>query len=186
MAARVFTSAPHARRLAPVGQRSQSETLAAILKAFLDQRTWKQADLARHVGVLPATIKKHLEELRASGVPLESEKDHPHVFWSVPRSCSSSAQDGSTPTAADGGGDGGSIICNSGGNNGVDPNGACTQTNRFGVCGADSYSVSCVCPSRFCVCTKNSVMVGTATATADVCATCEGTDSLRACGFPKF
>ena len=55
-------------------------------KAFFDQRTWKQADLARHVGVLPATIKKHLEELRASGVPLESEKDHPHVFWSVPRS----------------------------------------------------------------------------------------------------
>jgi predicted DNA-binding transcriptional regulator YafY len=69
-----------------VGQRSQSETLAAILKAFLDQRTWKQADLARRVGVQAATIKKHLEELRASGVPLESEKDHPHVFWSVPKS----------------------------------------------------------------------------------------------------
>jgi len=69
-----------------MGQRSQSETLAAILKAFLDQRTWKQADLARHVGVQPATIKKQLEELRASGVPLLSEKDHPHVFWSVPKS----------------------------------------------------------------------------------------------------
>lgn len=92
-AARVFTSAhqrpenPAARvTLAPVGQRSQSETLAAILKAFLDQRTWKQADLARRVGVQAATIKKQLEELRASGVPLESEKDHPHVFWSVPKS----------------------------------------------------------------------------------------------------
>jgi predicted DNA-binding transcriptional regulator YafY len=69
-----------------VGQRSQSETVAAILKALLDQRTWKQADLARHVGVQPATIKKQLEELRASGVPLQSEKDHPHVFWSVPKS----------------------------------------------------------------------------------------------------
>ena len=69
-----------------MGQRSQSETLAAILKAFLDQRTWKQADLARRVGVQAATIKKQLEELRASGVPLESEKDHPHVFWSVPKS----------------------------------------------------------------------------------------------------
>jgi predicted DNA-binding transcriptional regulator YafY len=69
-----------------VGQRSQSETLAAILKAFLDQRTWKQADLARHVGVQTATIRKQLDELRASGVPLESEKDHPHVFWSVPKS----------------------------------------------------------------------------------------------------
>ncbi|MGO9708526.1 MAG: HTH domain-containing protein, partial [Polyangiaceae bacterium] len=60
-----------------MGQRSQSETLAAILKAFLDQRTWKQADLARHVGVQTVTIKKQLDELRASGVPLESEKDHP-------------------------------------------------------------------------------------------------------------
>ena len=69
-----------------MGQRSQSETLSAILKAFLDQRTWKQADLARRVGVQAATIKKQLEELRASGVPLESEKDHPHVFWSVPKS----------------------------------------------------------------------------------------------------
>ncbi len=68
-----------------MGQRSPSETLAAILKAFLDQRTWKQADLARHVGVLPATVRKQLEELRASGVPLENEKDHPHVFWSVPK-----------------------------------------------------------------------------------------------------
>jgi predicted DNA-binding transcriptional regulator YafY len=69
-----------------MGQRSQSETVAAILKAFLDQRTWKQADLARRVGVQAATIKKQLEELRASGVPLESEKDHPHVFWSAPKS----------------------------------------------------------------------------------------------------
>jgi predicted DNA-binding transcriptional regulator YafY len=69
-----------------VGQRSQSETVAALLKAFLDQRTWKQADLARLVGVQTATIRKQLEELRASGVPLESEKDHPHVFWSVPKS----------------------------------------------------------------------------------------------------
>ncbi len=69
-----------------VGQRSNTETIVAILKAFLDQRTWKQAELARHVGVTPATIHKRLEELRASGIPLESEKDHPHVYWSVPKS----------------------------------------------------------------------------------------------------
>jgi predicted DNA-binding transcriptional regulator YafY len=69
-----------------VGQRSNTETIIAILKAFLDQRTWKQADLARHVGVAPATIHKRLVELSESGVPLESEKDHPHVFWSVPKS----------------------------------------------------------------------------------------------------
>jgi predicted DNA-binding transcriptional regulator YafY len=69
-----------------VGQRSNTETIIAILKAFLDQRTWKQADLARHVGVLPATIHKRLVELSSNGVPLESQKDHPHVFWSVPKS----------------------------------------------------------------------------------------------------
>lgn len=39
-----------------MGQRSNTETIVAILKAFLDQRTWKQADLARLVGVQPATI----------------------------------------------------------------------------------------------------------------------------------
>ncbi len=70
----------------PVGQRSNTETIVAILKAFLDQRTWKQADLARHVGVAAATVHKRLEELRANGIPLDSEKEHPHVFWSVPKS----------------------------------------------------------------------------------------------------
>lgn len=69
-----------------MGQRSSAETIVAILKAFLDQHTWKQADLARHVGVQPATIHKRLEELRSSGIPLESERDHPHVYWSVPKS----------------------------------------------------------------------------------------------------
>jgi predicted DNA-binding transcriptional regulator YafY len=68
-----------------LGQRSNTETLAAILKAFLDDRTWKQADLARRIEVLPATVRKHLEELRNSGIPLTSEKEHPHVFWSVPK-----------------------------------------------------------------------------------------------------
>ncbi len=69
-----------------MGTRSSTETVAALLKAFLDQRTWKQADLARHVGVAPATIHKRLLELSATGIPLSSEKEHPHVYWSVPRS----------------------------------------------------------------------------------------------------
>jgi predicted DNA-binding transcriptional regulator YafY len=69
-----------------VGQRSNTETIAAILKAFLDQRTWKQADLARHVGVQPAAIRKRLDELVASGIPLQREHEHPHVYWSVPKS----------------------------------------------------------------------------------------------------
>ena len=69
-----------------MGQRSNTETIIAILQAFLDHKTWKQAALARHVGVGAATIHKRLTELAASGVPLTSEKDHPHVYWSLPKS----------------------------------------------------------------------------------------------------
>jgi predicted DNA-binding transcriptional regulator YafY len=69
-----------------VGQRSNTETIVAILKAFLDTRTWKQADLARRIEIQPATLHKRLVELQASGIPLTSERDHPHVFWSVPKS----------------------------------------------------------------------------------------------------
>ncbi len=84
MTARPFTSG---LRYAPaVGQRSNTETIVAILKAFLDQRTWKQADLARHVGVEASTLHKRLVELQASGIPLQADREHPHVFWSVPRS----------------------------------------------------------------------------------------------------
>jgi predicted DNA-binding transcriptional regulator YafY len=69
-----------------VGQRSNTETIVAILKAFLDTRTWKQADLARHVGIQAATLHKRLIELKESGIPLHDEREHPHVFWSVPKS----------------------------------------------------------------------------------------------------
>lgn len=69
-----------------MGQRSKTETVIAILKAFLDHKTWQQAELARHVGVQPATIHKQLMELAEYGVPLSFEKDHPHVYWSLPKS----------------------------------------------------------------------------------------------------
>jgi predicted DNA-binding transcriptional regulator YafY len=67
-----------------MGQRSRTETVVAVLQAFLQKRTWKQIDLARHVGVNAAALRKHLHELTASGFPLEREDDHPHVYWSVP------------------------------------------------------------------------------------------------------
>jgi predicted DNA-binding transcriptional regulator YafY len=69
-----------------VGSRSSTETVVAILKAFLDQRTWKQAELARQVAVSTAAAHKCLVELQKYGVPLTSDKDHPHVYWSVPKS----------------------------------------------------------------------------------------------------
>jgi predicted DNA-binding transcriptional regulator YafY len=66
-----------------MGQRSRTETVAAVLCALLTHRTWTQAGLARAVGVRTEALRKLLEELSASGVPLESEREHPHVYWSV-------------------------------------------------------------------------------------------------------
>jgi predicted DNA-binding transcriptional regulator YafY len=68
-----------------MGQRSNTETVVAVLQAFLQKRSWKQAELARHVDVTVAALRKHLNELFASGFPLEREDDHPHVWWSVPK-----------------------------------------------------------------------------------------------------
>jgi hypothetical protein len=68
-----------------VGQRSSTETVVAIVQAFLRRRTWSQAELARDVGIAVPALRKRLVELTASGFPLERDEDHPHVFWSVPR-----------------------------------------------------------------------------------------------------
>lgn len=68
-----------------MGQRSKTETVVAVLQAFLQQRSWKQADLARRVDVTVAALRKHLVELSASGFPLVRDDDHPHVWWSVPK-----------------------------------------------------------------------------------------------------
>src|SRR5580700_6801604 len=68
-----------------MGQRSRTETVAAVMAALLVRRSWSQAELAREVGVRTEALRTLLEELRASGVPLVSEKDHPHVYWSVPK-----------------------------------------------------------------------------------------------------
>jgi predicted DNA-binding transcriptional regulator YafY len=68
-----------------MGQKSKTETVVAVLQALLQRRSWRQADLARHVDVAPAALRKHLVELQASGFPLEREDDHPHVWWSVPK-----------------------------------------------------------------------------------------------------
>jgi biotin operon repressor len=68
-----------------MGQRSRTETVAAVMAAFFARRSWSQAELAREVGVRTEALRKLLQELQASGVHLESEKEHPHVYWSVPK-----------------------------------------------------------------------------------------------------
>jgi predicted DNA-binding transcriptional regulator YafY len=68
-----------------MGKRGRIETVVAILRAFLDQPTWKQAELARKLGVGPPALRKHLQEMQRAGFPFEAEDDHPHVYWSVPK-----------------------------------------------------------------------------------------------------
>jgi predicted DNA-binding transcriptional regulator YafY len=68
-----------------VGQRSSTETAIALIQAFLEQRVWTQAELARRLEISVPAVKKRLDEMTAAGFPLESEKDHPHVYWSVPK-----------------------------------------------------------------------------------------------------
>lgn len=68
-----------------MGRRTSTETIVAIVHAFLQQRTWQQAELAREIGVGVKALRARLDELSQYGFPLSEEKDHPHVYWSVPQ-----------------------------------------------------------------------------------------------------
>lgn len=68
-----------------MGQRTSSETLAAIIGAFWKQHTWKQAELAQQLGLSVRSVRKHLEDLASGGWPFERQEDPPHVYWSVPK-----------------------------------------------------------------------------------------------------
>lgn len=67
-----------------MGSRSSTDTLVQIFLAFLRQKTWTQADLARACEIRVPAMRRRLEEMRAHGVPLECQEEHPHVYWSVP------------------------------------------------------------------------------------------------------
>lgn len=66
-----------------MGRASKDDTVAGIYQAFLGHRTWRQADLAREVGVSTKALRQRLAELSARGMPLEWEDEPPHVYWSV-------------------------------------------------------------------------------------------------------
>jgi len=67
-----------------MGQRSSTETIVELVQAFLERRTWSQADLARRLEISVPAVRTKLRELQ-SAFRLEDEKDHPHVYWSVPK-----------------------------------------------------------------------------------------------------
>lgn len=68
-----------------MGRKGGTETLSVVLLAFLEQRTWQQAELARRAGVERKRIAQIMRDLEEAGLPLEREEDHPHVYWSVPK-----------------------------------------------------------------------------------------------------
>ncbi len=69
-----------------MGRRSATDTALQLLTAFMRQQTWTQAELAKEVDVSTKVIRKHLTSLAEFGMPLEREEEHPHVYWSVPKS----------------------------------------------------------------------------------------------------
>ena len=69
-----------------MGQKSNTETLVAIVHAFLQQRTWRQADLAREVDIGVPALKKRLVELESNGFPFSRDTESPtDVYWSLPK-----------------------------------------------------------------------------------------------------
>lgn len=65
--------------------RGQSiRTIIRIIEAFRDERTWKQAELRRRIGVSMDTLRANLDAMQTSGWPLERDEDPPQVYWSLP------------------------------------------------------------------------------------------------------
>jgi hypothetical protein len=67
-----------------VGRKSAGETIAKLLVALVEERTVKQADLARRCGVEPRVIRKHMLDLAEAMPEIERDDEHPHVLYSVP------------------------------------------------------------------------------------------------------
>lgn len=67
-----------------MGQRATHETFIKIISAFVAQKRWAQAALAREVGVSTEAVRKHLRQMKADGWPLQEEQDPPQVVWRMP------------------------------------------------------------------------------------------------------
>ncbi len=69
-----------------MGMRSAVETPAGVLIAFIRHRRWRQAALARELGVTVETLLRSLRALSEQGMPLiRDDSDAPHIWWRVPK-----------------------------------------------------------------------------------------------------
>lgn len=66
-----------------MGRGSGVTTVSRILASFDAKSRWRQADLAREVGVAVPSLRKHLLDLDAV-LPLETKRDGKDVFWEMP------------------------------------------------------------------------------------------------------
>lgn len=72
-----------------MGKRAAVETVTAIVAAFWKQRRGPKRSWAGSWGWRRgrcASIWRSWCELVRAGWPLDKDEDHPHVFWSVPKS----------------------------------------------------------------------------------------------------
>jgi len=67
-----------------MGARDSYETLARIFQAFAEKRSWRQADLARKVGVEPKRIRTVMTDLAEADFPFHGKGDKNDASWSVP------------------------------------------------------------------------------------------------------
>ncbi len=67
-----------------MGARNSYETLARIFQAFAEKRSWRQADLARKVGVEPKRIRTVMTDLAEADFPFHGNVDKNDASWSVP------------------------------------------------------------------------------------------------------
>ena len=72
--------------ISPMGRLGASETPAAVLLAFFRRRQWRQAELARELGVSVETVVRALHVLSAGGMPLvRDDSDKPQIWWRIPK-----------------------------------------------------------------------------------------------------
>jgi hypothetical protein len=67
-----------------VGSRTSAKTISQILLAFIEEPTWRQADLAKRCGITVKALRPHLVALAGEGI-VTADPEPPHVMWSVPR-----------------------------------------------------------------------------------------------------
>ena len=69
----------------PMGRRASAESAVAVIAAFYRRQRWRQADLARDVGISSEALAQVMRQLQDRGLPLtRDDSDRPQVWWRVP------------------------------------------------------------------------------------------------------